>query len=70
MILFEVFITVLVVVLAVLGGVAWVTRPVWTALWKRHQQEELEARRSAEIAEQLRIQREEEVRRRKEASSA
>lgn len=70
MILFEIFITILVIAAAVLAGVAWVTRPIWTALWKRHRQEELEERRAVEIEEQVRLRREEEARRSQEAASA
>lgn len=55
MVVFEVVLTVAVVVLVVGGAAAVVTRPVWTALWKRYQLEKaVEERRQALTAEQRR----------------
>ncbi len=55
MIIFEVVLTVAVVVFVVGGVAAAVTRPVWTALWKRYQLEKaLEDRERALTAAQQR----------------
>jgi hypothetical protein len=52
MVLPEVILTAVAVVLIVLGGVGWVTRPIWTNLWKQYQREEAAERRAAERAKE------------------
>src|SRR5437879_364835 len=69
MIVFEVFITALVIIAAVLGVAAWITRPLWTALWRRYRHEEAEERRVRELDAQVALRRAETERQARESAA-
>jgi len=52
MVIVEVILMVMVVLALLLAVVAWLTRPIWQALWKRHQDEERLDHLAAERARQ------------------